>query len=426
MHDEFTLWLVPDTAYSRARCMSNLRDVRNSNPEDPRTSGRVVLGFGNLAQMSMRRRLHQDNPEACAPVAWSAEFATPSPSELRGLRERMPEDWGFIASEWPEAWGKTYLPYQRWRGPYRCLTIRDRGGSVTGVLPLATMAFGPIKFTTLAGYYQPYRGIAVVADPLLMQSTCKKMVEVLAADLTFRAALRMGPISADDMNVAALLSTLCASGWRVGRRATGQTFTIDLPPLAEFTKACKGIIKKVTYYQRRLRTQANLIIKEFTSLDQESWVRVLADVEAVEKNSWVFKDRGLTKFSGANDRQFWLRVLSDAYLSSVIAIWIMYVDDKPVSFSLNLNVGRTKHIVANSHDDAFAVHSPGHIVAYHVLVNAIERGITCVDWGQGDDSGYKQRWLAKPSSIVHDVVALPPGLLARGLERVFRRARYEF
>ena len=376
--------------------------------------------------MRAQGRLDQETVVACEPGALLADFVSPNPSEYQSLRERMPEDWGFLATEWPKAWAEAYLPYDRWRGPYRCLTIRDADGAVIGVLPLATLAFGPMKFTALAGQFYPYRGPAVVADPIAMKSACEKMVEVLAEKPNRLLGVRMGPIRADEMSAVALVSALSSSGWRIGRRMVGQSFTLSLPPtLLDFNQASKGIIKKVAYYERRLRKRAKLTIKEHRSLDPEAWARVLDDAEAVERNSWVFKERGFLKFNGHNNRKFWLRALSDEYLARAIVIWIMYADQKPISFSLNLDADRTKYILANSHDDAFEEHSPGHILAHRLLAAAIDRQMTCVDWGVGD-SGYKQRWLAKPGPFVHDVIALPPGLMSHLLRWLCRGAHYTF
>ena len=102
----------------------------------------------------------------------------------------------------------------------------------------------------------------------------------------------------------------------------------------------------------------------------------------------------------------------------MIVVWILFCGSRPISFSLNLENGSIKHIIANSYDEQFRDHSPGHIMAYHVLKDAIERDVRMIEWGQGD-SGYKQRWHARRGSMILDIVAFPPGLKGRLLERFF-------
>jgi hypothetical protein len=61
-----------------------------------------------------------------------------------------------------------------------------------------------------------------------------------------------------------------------------------------------------------------------------------------------------------------------------------------------------------------------------VISGAIADGRKLIDWGQGD-SGYKQRWGAKPGHAMHDLLALPPrpltGILTRLLDG---RSGYRF
>ena len=144
-----------------------------------------------------------------APVSCGLE--PPSAAEWQSLRQRMPEPWCFLASSWAQAWAESHLPRERWRPPCRYLMVRDRTGAVTGVAPLATMQFGPIRFCAGGGYFLPYRSLAL--DAMAMDASCDAIVGALAGYVRFRAGFRLGPLAAIDPMSGALAAALIAKRW---------------------------------------------------------------------------------------------------------------------------------------------------------------------------------------------------------------------
>jgi CelD/BcsL family acetyltransferase involved in cellulose biosynthesis len=67
-------------------------------------------------------------------------------------------------------------------------------------------------------------------------------------------------------------------------------------------------------------------------------------------------------------------------------------------------------IVANGYDEAWKASSPGSLLSLDIFRDAIGRGLRLVDWGQGD-SGYKQRWGARPGARMMDLILFRPGLV---------------
>ena len=101
---------------------------------------------------------------------------------------------------------------------------------------------------------------------------------------------------------------------------------------------------------------------------------------------------------------------------------LLTIDGTPAAFSFDIDAGDLKYAIANSYDPAYAKHSPGKLLYYRNLVEALGRGITRVDWGAGD-SGYKQVIGADRGPAIRDWLLLRPGLpalvgrLARGAWR---------
>ena len=102
---------------------------------------------------------------------------------------------------------------------------------------------------------------------------------------------------------------------------------------------------------------------------------------------------------------------------------LLCVEGRPISYSLNLDAGSTRYIVANGYDEAFSTHSPGMLLAYHVLRDAAQKGRTIVEWGQGD-SGYKSRWCANENLRLVDLLMLPPTVAGYGAMQLAKHAAH--
>ena len=354
-------------------------------------------------------------------------LAAPSAAEWQRLRQRMPAESGFLASDWIPAWADSYLPFARWRRPCRYLTLRDASGAPTGVLPLATMQFGPLKFAAVAGHFLPCRGVPLASAPEVIEATCAALADALPGLLRSPVGLRLGPIAANDPMCSSLALALQRRGWAVATRVLGTGFVVELPhSVAELNQACGGIVKKANYYERRLVKTGRLEIAQYRGLTADAWAKPLDAMAAIERNSWIPERHGSVVFDTPQAQGFWRRVLADDFLSASFRLWIMYLDGRPISFSCNLEAGDTTYILANLYDVAFKDHSCGSILARHVISAAIADGRKSIDWGQGD-SGYKQRWGAKPSHAVHDLLALPPRPATRILKRLLDgRSGYRF
>jgi Acetyltransferase (GNAT) domain len=355
-----------------------------------------------------------------------AKFERPADSDWNILRQEILPEWRFLASDWAAAWAETYLPYDRWRPPLRYVTVRREDGVLVGALPLVVLKFGPFSFDATAGFFLPYRSLPLAGSNDMMEATCVTMVNALAAAGKSRLGLRIGPTSTKDPMSAALIAALRSRQWHVGILNSGEIFGVELPTtLSEFDKACSSIIKRTNYYERRLRRLANLKIIEYSGKNTHDWERPLSDVAKIECNSWLKKKNGNLIFDGIDNKKFWARILCDQFLSRCASIWIMYIDDRPASFSFGIDLGETKYTLANLYDETFKTYRCGNILSHHVLAAAVREGQRLFEWGKGD-SGYKQQWNAKPIHSLRDIVALPPRPISAIVKEMLKRQGYKF
>jgi len=125
----------------------------------------------------------------------------------------------------------------------------------------------------------------------------------------------------------------------------------------------------------------------------------------------------LTRVAG---RRGWLRV------------WVLRIGDAPVAAEFHIEAAGRVHALRADYDEAWAAHSPGACLEYHILQRLFEEGYREYSTGPGTDD-YKRRWTdqtrtnialtlcrATPRGIG---VWLLEGLLVPALRRARRDAR---
>jgi CelD/BcsL family acetyltransferase involved in cellulose biosynthesis len=96
----------------------------------------------------------------------------------------------------------------------------------------------------------------------------------------------------------------------------------------------------------------------------------------------------------------------------MVKVWILYLDDEPVSFCLVLDTGPIRYQLINGYSKSVRKHSTGYILFKEMIFDAIETGVERICFGQGDP-GHKGEWGAKPSVELIDLVAIKPGLFGK-------------
>lgn len=331
----------------------------------------------------------------------------------------------FYDDRWLRAWAQAFLPAHGWARPLTVYSV-EAGGDSLGFIAFARQAAFHLPTRSLAGYYWPFRTLAVRDDDGDRMAFAACIADHFSQHPP-TMALRFGPISSVDRGVRAVLRALSERGWRGVQRDDGPVFALDLPAdcAALEARISRSLLKNVRYCRRKMERELGVVScqrYELSTCAQE----VIDAVETIEKASWVARKRGDVKFVGDTNRRFWTTMRSSPAASlSETVIWVLRCGTAPVAFSAHIETAETIYIIANTYDERWASHSPGSVLSFEVLRDACQRGKRKVDWGQGD-SGYKARWGAVASDHLVDVMMFRPGLRGRLLNTLTRRLHPEW
>ncbi|HXV59058.1 MAG TPA: hypothetical protein VEK15_00075, partial [Vicinamibacteria bacterium] len=70
----------------------------------------------------------------------------------------------FLTEAWFDCWARSFLPLNSWVGPLTYLATHGPDGALIGLAPVAKQRVAGVQFSSLGGYYAPFRSI-LVAEP---------------------------------------------------------------------------------------------------------------------------------------------------------------------------------------------------------------------------------------------------------------------
>jgi len=287
------------------------------------------------------------------------------------------------------------------------------------VLAMPLVPLGPkqARLVTVPGSYWPFRSFPMAAD-------ASRGIATAALDALGGQAngVRLGPIYDDDPAGMALLAAARAAGWAVLDRFVAQSWLLDMAALRSEGAWPRGsTLRKSRFHEKHLAEHGAPDWRFVTGGD---WPAAFDDLALVEEASWIAArtDGSDAKFTKSGHGAFWRAAAADPAVARMLRAAVLFIGGKPAAFSFDLDAGDLKYAIANSYDPAIGKHSPGKLLQYRNLVDALDRGVTRVDWGAGD-SGYKQTIGADKGPAIRDWLLLRPGVpamvggLARGLWR---------
>ena len=159
----------------------------------------------------------------------------------------------------------------------------------------------------------------------------------------------------------------------------------------------------------RLKKLGDVRFVKYNSLSSEEWKNVISDCSGIESRSWLIKTSD-GKARIYKKEKFWNRLLKDKHASDRTTVWVMYFDEKPISYNLTIDSGGYRYGVSSQYDLEYRSYSVGLSIYSHVIEDAIQMGIKIFNMGDGD-SGFKSRWGAEPGPRLIDYIYFKPNLL---------------
>ncbi len=301
-------------------------------------------------------------------------------------------------------------------GEARTLLVEE-DGEPTLAMPLVDAGPRLLRMAAVPGSYWPFRSFPLATDA--GEATLKAALATLAGTVN---VLRIGPVYDDDAAAMPLIAMARASGWAVLDRFIADSWLLDMAALqAEGTWPRGSTLRKNRFHEKHLASHG---APDWRFLSGADWPAAFDDLAGIEQASWIAArtDGSDAKFTTTGHGAFWRAAAADPVIADMLRAAMLTIDGRPAAFSFDLDAGDLKYAIANSYDPAFAKHSPGKLLYYRNLVEALGRGIGRVDWGAGD-SGYKQVIGADKGPAIRDWLLVRPGLpalvgrLAKGLWR---------
>lgn len=315
------------------------------------------------------------------------------------IYENGPEDCSLFRESWYDAWSILNDEVN-----YTTFTNKSNQHAI---FPYFIKKIGPFNFASLAGNYFPRKGLPYSGfnDEIIddFVSFLDQLPDV--------SGCQFGPVKKDDPFVSKLVAKLRAKKWKLMLTSTGFDHGMDVPATVEdyMGSISKSRRKKAAYYLRRLEKVGDVNIKHHKSLNERDWQNVFTDLETVENKAWV-SDGGDPHFIGPQRQSYWNQLAEDQWYREALNAWVIYLDDKPISYVAAIDIGHERFVLSSSFNKDYSDFRTGSILEIEMMRTTIEQAkVTFMNNGMGD-SGYKSAWGNEEFQELCEIVAFPPTL----------------
>ena len=329
------------------------------------------------------------------------------------IKETCKEQEQHLNQVWYDAWQKYIQEDNNWEGNLRYELIEGNDENYA-IIPYAYQTVGPFQFASLAGSFFPHRGFPNTgAKPDLIRNTVSKLSSILRVSGLRISGFRMGPVDQDDQFIGELLEELKRKKWKIISKGIGHHFGVELLSnkddfLASVSNKRKSKIRRCW---KAMERDGKVELKHYNEISAEKWDKIFKEIEIIEKNSWV-ATKGEPKFIGSANQSFWNSLVIDEWYRRSLNVWILYFNDKPVSYSMEMDTENTRYGLCTSYDKDVAKYGTGVMMRIEIIGQAIESGKKILNEGLGD-SGYKSSWGSKKIATLVDLIVFPPTLKGR-------------
>lgn len=279
----------------------------------------------------------------------------------------------------------------------RTLIVRSQDGVALAAIPTVARRSG---IRQVPGAYWPFRSFPVAEDV-----TADGLVTALmsrAARCALGRVWRLGPVYADDPAVALLTRAAERAGWTLLVRRLSTSFAVPLLSAGSPAFPRASTLKKNRFHEKHLADHG---VPCWETLRGADWTSAAFDALAqVEAKSWQGASRD-AKFLGPAHRRIWERLARDPAQAGRMCGLLLRIDGVPAAYAFNIDSGATRYGISIGYDPAIGKQSPGRLVFWRDVIDALTRGINRIDLGMGD-AGYKAGLGAEPASEIIDLLVM--------------------
>jgi CelD/BcsL family acetyltransferase involved in cellulose biosynthesis len=177
----------------------------------------------------------------------------------------------------------------------------------------------------------------------------------------------------------------------------------------------KGTQKDLRYVLRRVEKTFGKegISRRTVRLDEENGAAAWAEAEAFARNSWQGQT-GVSVLANPEKRTFFSRLQRNG-MAVKLHFYALGAEVAAVAVTMEDH----GHILIYAHEyhAGYAKYQPGHILNYHIMADAIDDGITTLDFGVGE-TPHKYAWQCRSHPLWRVMVPLTwKGWLALGYQK---------
>ena len=333
------------------------------------------------------------------------------------LADQVSPEFQFMDKNWYSSWESKYLPSEHPGSYVKYISILDDNNKLQGAYPYMLVSKFGFKILSAAGFYYPFR--TVLHSKKLTVSCASAFVEVVHYEIN-ENIVRIGPADIDQPINQLLKSKFNDLGWMCHEINRGTQQVIALPGnVEEFRQSLsKNLSKNLKRRLKKLQELGEVTIEKFNNCSSSKWAQLIDDCSEIESQSWLFGDAdGKTRIKGKE--AFWKNYLESKDAQKCVNIWVIKLNDHPISFTLAIDSGLSRYSISGQYNTQFKKYGVGLLVDYEMLQDAILMGIQTVNLGDGD-AEYKDRWGAKPGSQLIDYIYFRPSLLGHLLYSVLK------
>lgn len=329
------------------------------------------------------------------------------------INETCRENEQFLNKAWFEAWLIQKENIDSWQGDIRYEPVNSNNDN-HAIIAYGIQSVGPFNFASLAGNYFPQRGIPNTGPDLeLIKNTADKLFEIIKTEGSGTSGFRMDYVHREDEFIATLKAQLLKNKWKLISRQRDQNFGMDFWSSEEEFMATLNSKKKskIRSREKKMARDGHVELKHYNDVSQDQWATIFKEIEVVESNAWI-GEKDHAKFVGPTNQIYWNSLVKDEWFRRALNAWVMYFNNKPVSYSLEMDTEHTRYSMCRSYDKDFGKYGTGIAIVISIIVQAIEAGKKHYDLGLGD-TGYKADMGASIISTLDEYIFFPPTFMGR-------------